>query len=72
MDPRRIHELMTTLKDDGTCHLTYKDGELVEVKINGPMVFAALLIREGNHQYYNMKLKNKEKFWMFPSLNPSE
>ena len=56
VDPKRFHELRTTLKEDGTYHLTNKNGEIVEVKISGPMVSTTLLIKEGNHQYSNMKL----------------
>ena len=61
MDPKKVHELMTTLKEDGTDHLLDKNGEIVKVKINGPMVSAPFLIREGNHQYCNMKMEKREK-----------
>ena len=72
VDPKRVHKMMTTLKEYGTFQLTYKDKELVEVRINGPMVSAALLVREGNHQFSNLELENKEKLCLFLSLTASE
>ena len=64
--------MMTTIKEDGTCQLMDKDGELLEVRTSGPMVSTALLIREGNNQYSKIKLENKEKLQLFPYLIANE
>ena len=61
MDALRIHKLMTTLQEDGTCQFTHQDGEVVELQISKDIVTKALMIQEGNHSFIGMKLTIEER-----------
>ena len=61
MDGLKIHELMTSLQEDGTCQLTHLDGEKVKLHISKDIVIKALLIQEGNHMFNGMKLTPQER-----------
>ena len=51
-----IHELMTTLQEDGTCHLTHKDGEVIELNLSKDIVTKALRLKEENNPLNFRKL----------------
>ena len=56
VDALRLHELITTIREDGTCHFTHKDGEIIELNISKDIItLRALELKEGNHSINSMK-----------------
>ena len=72
MDARRLHKLLTTLEEDGSCRLTDEHGEQVLVNISNETVVRALHIQEGNYDTSAMKLSLKEKLTVFKADKPKE
>ena len=72
VDPIQIHQFITTWKENGTCHLSAKNGERIEVKITKKMVEKALFITKGYSNFVNPKLATKEKLTIFSTLTLSE
>ena len=63
---------MTTLKENGTCCFTSKEGDIVKVQTTRELVAKVLFIIEGNNNFVNLKLTDKENLAIFSTLTPSE
>ena len=61
----RVHELLSTLKEDSTCQLKEKYGEPMDMKITTLIVSQALCNSKGNSQFSKMKLTENDKLMTF-------
>ena len=57
----RVHKLMTSLQEDGTCQLTHKDGEVVDLNLYRDIVTKELKLKEGNNPLSSMKLTDVDR-----------
>ena len=67
VDALRVHELMTTFKEDGTCQLTHQGGEIVELNLTKDIITKALRLQEENYSINSMKLRREERLLAFKS-----
>ena len=72
VDALRVHELMTTLEEDGTSQLTHKDGKVVELNISKDIATKALRLKEGNNPLNPMKLTTMDQSLTFKIDQVSE
>lgn len=67
VDAQRAHELLSTLQEDGTCTLTDKDGEKVQVNITSDLIVRAFKLNEGGYDTSSLKLTLKDRAATFTS-----
>ncbi|MCO5581474.1 hypothetical protein L7F22_035359 [Adiantum nelumboides] len=61
VDALRVHQLVTTLQEDGTCKMTNQEGHEVELQLSSKIVTDALQLKEGSLMISNMKLSTEER-----------
>ena len=64
--------MMSALQKDGPCHLTNRDGEVVEVRLTNEIINQALHIQEGKKQSSAMKLTPSKKKMVFSFVTNRE
>ncbi|MCO5596512.1 hypothetical protein L7F22_050575 [Adiantum nelumboides] len=69
VDALRVHQLITTLQEDGTCKMTNKEDQKVELHLSLEIITRALLLKEGNFMISAMKLSTEERSVAFKADN---
>ena len=69
VDARRCHQLLTILREDGTCMLRDFEGEIIELNLTHHIAIKALRLQEGNHVISSMKLTLGDRLLAFTANN---